>query len=177
MTRLSLALCSLVLAALPSTAAFADSTSFDFSFSNADYSGSGVLTSDSTSTAGVYKIVGVTGDVVIGKTTDAISGLLAAGSFPAGGPNDNLIYFPGLPAPFGAFDASGVSFELADNAGKLNLFLSDGEVLKLTGGRQDEQAGAITVTEASPVPEPGSLALLGTGVLGLAGVIRRRIVA
>jgi PEP-CTERM motif len=175
MTRLSLALCSLVLAALPSTAAFADSVNFDFSFKNTDYSGSGVLTAESTSTAGVYEIGDVTGDVVIGKTTDAISGLLAAGSFPADGPNDNLLFFPELPAPFGAFDASGISFALANGAGKLNLFLGEGEDLKLTGGKQDEQAGAITVTEASPVPEPGSLALLGTGVLGLAGMVRRRL--
>ena len=93
MTRLSLALCSLVLAALPSTAAFADSVNFDFSFKNADYSGSGVLTAESTGTAGVYEVVGVTGDIVIGKTVDAISGLLAAGKFPAHGPNDNLLYF------------------------------------------------------------------------------------
>jgi hypothetical protein len=177
MTRLSLALCSLVLAALPSTAAFADSVNFDFSFKNADYSGSGVLTAESTSTAGIYEIVGVTGDVVIGKTVDAISGLLAAGKFPADGPNDNLLYFPEQPPPFGAFDGSGVSFELAGDAGKVNLFLSNGEDLKLTGGSQNEQAGTITVTETSPVPEPESLALLGTGVLGLAGVVRQRLVA
>ena len=31
------------------------------------------------------------------------------------------------------------------------------------------------VSVASPIPEPASLALLGTGVLGLAGVIRRKL--
>ena len=172
MTRLSLAICGLVLAALPSTAALADPISFSFSFSNPDYSGSGVLTVDPTSTVGVYEIVGVTGSIVVDGTTDQIASVLAVGTFPADGPNNNLLYDPELAAPFGAFDASGVSFKLADDAGKLNLFLSDGEVLKLTGGKQDEETGTITV---SPIPEPPSLALLGTGMLGLAGMVRRRL--
>jgi PEP-CTERM motif len=172
MTRLSLALCGLVLAALPSTAALADPISFNFSFSNPNYSGSGVLTADATSTAGVYEIVGVTGSIVVDGITDQIASVLAVGSFPASGPNDNLLYYPELNAPSGAFDASGVSLKLADGAGKLNLFLADGEVLKLTGGKQDEEAGDLAV---SPAPEPASLALLGTGMLGLAGMVRRKL--
>jgi hypothetical protein len=171
MTRLSLALCSLVLAALPSSAALADTLSFDFSFSNADYSGSGEFKADTTSTTGVYQIVGVGGSVITGGILDEISGLLPAGAFPADGPNDNLLYFPELAAPFGAFDISGVSF-LMDNGAKVNLFLANGEVQKRKDGKQDEQSGAIWVVAA--VPEPGSLVLLGTGVVALAGVVRRR---
>ena len=119
MTRFSLALCGLVLAALASTSALADTVSFSFSFSNSDFSGSGVLTADLTSVAGVYQVVGTTGSVLVNGVRDQISKVLPVGDFPVDGPNDNLLYFPELSLPQGAFDASGVSFSLANGAGKL----------------------------------------------------------
>jgi hypothetical protein len=171
MARLSIALCGLVLAALPSTSAMANTVSFSFNFSNSDFSGSGVLIADSTSVVGVYQVVDATGSVLVNGVTDEISGVLPVGNFPASGPNDNLLYFPELSLPQGAFDASGVSLKLGD-AGKLNLFLANGEDLKLTGGRQDEKAGAISV---AAVPEPEGLTLVGMCLLGLAAIVRRRL--
>lgn len=174
MIRLSLSLCGILLAALPSTASRADTLSFSFNFSNSDFSGSGVLTANSTNVAGVYQVIDASGNIFVNGVTDQISGVLAVGNFPADGPNDNLLYFPELNSPEGAFDEFGVSFKLDGDAGKVNLFLSGGEDLKLTGGKQDEQTGEISV---APVPEPEALALVGTGMLGLSGLVRRGMAA
>jgi hypothetical protein len=173
MTRLSLTLCGLVLAALPSTSALADTLTFDFSFTSTKVNGTGTLTAVSDGT-NQYLINGITGTTDTGNGTDRpITSLLGPNMFPVDGLNDNLLTFSTTSDAY-SLDEFGVSYEL-QNGAKINLFDAFGhEGLQLNNASPVD--ASITITpEASPVPEPESLALLGTGVLGLAGIVRRRL--
>ncbi len=178
MKKSALFLCGVASAMLLSTPVFAD-TMYDFSFTGNNsvsgspgtpFSGSGVFDVTATKTAGRYKIVGVTG------TTDGetISKILAAGAF---GFNDNLLFVNNGVA---SLDNSGVAYQLA-NGVDANIFLGvpDQYQQSLFGFpgtlvSEDQTANVSITSSASAVPEPGTIAFLGTGVLGMAGVIRRR---
>jgi hypothetical protein len=181
MKRFSLALAALALAALTSTSAFADSVDFTFSFTGSNYSGTGTFVT--TSEGGdQYLITGITGEV----NGTAISSLLSTGSFPTGFlnvPNDNLLIYPGT---FGFnspsyFDDAGVSFTVGSGRTEYDVNLNDTFFFEnaVTGGNHSSnkiEFDSVSVDPA-PVPEPSTLMLLGTGILGAAGAIRRRLTA
>jgi PEP-CTERM motif-containing protein len=63
-----------------------------------------------------------------------------------------------------------MGFETVAGLGELGpTFIDDNSLIIL--------APAGTGTTPSPVPEPGTLALLGTGLVGLAGMVRRKLTA
>jgi hypothetical protein len=86
-------------------------------------------------------------------------------------------YFP-APARFtaaevGHIDSDGVSFSPADgNDVEVIDFWDVDEPAK---GFDIPQFDSVSVTESSLVPEPGSLALFGIGIMGVADAVRRQL--
>jgi hypothetical protein len=153
---------------------------FDFSFSGPSDSGSGAFATSTTGTAGQYLITGITGTV----DSAAITALDPAGTFPTVfGGGDNLLFNPGV-IDFGSvnpsfLDISGVSFFAGGQ--DFNLYYgvfqgNDPEAYDLLIATPASANGAGDVNP-SATPEPDSLVLMATGVLGLAGTMRRRFLA
>lgn len=141
-------------------------------------------------------------DPVGAPATDGVDTYFPAPAFtPAGLSYDNLFWAGGdspvvcVDAPFfsgGDFDVYGLAFDVTDGSKTYTIDLwSNGPNLggyQLNDALDDSQnpppfstptmdglAYGVNFT-ASPTPEPGTLLLLGSGMLGLFGVVRRKAI-
>lgn len=150
-------------------------TDFNFSITGVDLNdgvttltASGQLTAIADGTN--YLVTGITGTV----GTSTITALYAPEAFIQ---SDNLLVNPG-PIP----DLYGISFLLSDGD-VANLYSSEGISAIIVGVPNGsvyssfvEYDGPLSITAVtSATPEPGTLALLGTGALGMVGMMRRRL--
>ena len=166
---------ALLFAVLISAAAYGDTTSG----SGGGFSGSGTLVTTDNGD-GTYTIVDVMGD--------GFTGILAPGIFDG---NDNQLF----PSASSVVDGQGFAFgyTVGDTSFSVDVFSSGGgyaaflddsdefsETVPVTLSVVDPPAPpgyqywSLDIGPTAATPEPSGIALLGTGLLGVCGMVRRK---
>ena len=153
--------------------------SFNFSLANSDVSVFGTITLGAeTPTAGLYEIASITGffsDSNLGIEHAPITDLIAGYGTSTGGVEtssdglwwySNLAYHPGTTL----FDTWGGPFFNVGPGNEVNIWSVGGGVYEVGVAATGDDAHYTDFQYVTATPEPGSLVLLGTGLLLLAGV-------
>ena len=144
-------------------------TSVDYSFGTTAY-GTSLATGTATTTGALDVPSNSYGYAVYTETASSIAPVsLAAGTYWF--TLQNAVWSDGEDVSWDENDGRSIGYDISygpiaafDCTYESECGLSGGETFTLTGN-----------SSTSPVPEPGSLLLLGTGLAGLAGLLRRKI--